>query len=163
MVARTFSSNEDVMPASVVVRYGSSYRPNGGSAEVRLAARHGGKPKTWHSRIYGETSAYRLVAQINEDLVSHGESERALTLMVPIDASLATRQRIPLECALHLAELKDAEEQMADENFRDKLRQGTATPDDAREYIRRSIAARAAAEDAIQEARAWIDAQKGTV
>ncbi len=131
------------------------------SAEVRLAKRYGGRPRTWKGRMTGPDSCYLHIARINTDLIENGEADRALTLMVPVDASLGPVSRVELVDALHQAEIKDAAEQLADENFRDKLRRGVATPDDARDYIARSVAARRAAEVAEQAARRWIDEQNG--
>lgn len=135
------------------------HNARGDSVEIRLAHRHGRQPATWHAVIYGPGNAYDTVAKVNRELVEMGQSARALALMIPIDESLAAPVRLCLSEALHKAEIADALEQITDEVFREKIRQGTATVTEAREYIRRSCAARCEAEKAEQAVERWIDEQ----
>lgn len=107
-------------------------------------------------KIYGAHAVNRECARILTADIDAGDTEAATLFLAPIDAACAPRQRLGLMEALHRAEMADCLEQLADETFREKLRQGTATVDDAREFIRRSAIARTAAEVAEREAMEWI-------
>ncbi|MGH7510895.1 MAG: hypothetical protein ACREMZ_15690 [Gemmatimonadales bacterium] len=111
-------------------------------------------------KLYGERSVNRECAKILASDLEAGDTEAAALFLSPIDAACAPRHSLSLHEALHRAELADAAEQVADENFREKLRQGTATVEEAREYLRKSALARAAAEEAERETQAWIDEQE---
>ena len=131
------------------------------SAAVRLHEVYGESPATWENRMYGASSDYQQVARINGVLRDLGQSEKVAELMVPVDASMAPRHSRALEESLNRAEMADAAEQVADENFRGKLRTGTATGEDAREYLRKSAAQRATAEEAEHDVLEWIRKQEG--
>lgn len=110
-------------------------------------------------RLYGDAAVNLQCAAIVGADVRGGDLESALAFVAPIEAALGGAA-IPLFQALHEAELADNAEQYADETFREKLRQGTATADDAREFIRKSAAARHKAEEAERAAQRWINHQE---
>lgn len=110
-------------------------------------------------RLYGDAAVNLQCAAIVGADVRGGDLESALAFVAPIEAALGGAA-IPLFQALHEAELADNAEQYADETFREKLRQGTATADDAREFIRKSAPARHKAEEAERAAQRWINHQE---
>jgi hypothetical protein len=126
----------------------------------RLHQLHGESPTTWENRMSGEVSDYKQVARMNRELIGAGMTEKVAELMAVIDASLSGQTPITLHDALHEAEIADCMEQIADESFRDKLRRGTASVSDAREYVRKSAHARTKAEKAEAETLTWISQQE---
>lgn len=128
------------------------------SPSVRLAqVYHVAKEKT-------ATALYALscqrVAQGNEVYLDAGQMDVVMAHMAEVDASMLPRPAVDLLTALHEAEMADCFEQIPDETFRDKLRRGTATVGDAREYVRKSVVARYKAEQAEQSVLNWIAKQQ---
>lgn len=102
----------------------------------------------------------RLVALGNQVLRESGLTAVVVESMAQIDASLASDDVPPLLDALHEAEMSDCVEQPVDETFRERLRQGKATVAEARDYIRKSAAARYKAEQAERAVAQWIAEQQ---
>lgn len=153
------STRREDMDARIAYRPVPIKKPSLGSAAVRLHEMFGESPATWENRIYGEASVYRRVAQINGALRVLGLVNRLTELMMPVELSLGPEGVVALPEALHLAELADCREQEADESFRYKLSQGTATVAEAESYLRKSAAQCAHADVARREAQRWIAAQ----
>jgi hypothetical protein len=143
------------------VRRGPRYRPPlvGPSRKVRLAEALDCTVAKAEKLVYGPEAVNHQCARVVASDVKAGDLETALAFIAPIEAALGGAP-VPLFQALHEAELADNAEQNADESFREKLRQGTATIDDAKEYIRKSAAARHKAEEAERAAQRWIEHQE---
>lgn len=125
---------------------------------LRIAQELGyAKEKTARDRL---SRPYLQVAKTNLCLRASGHTDKLAELMAVVDASLTDTLPISLYDALHDAEMADCQEQIADESFRDKLRKGAATVDDAREYLKRSAIQRAKAEVAERETLLWIAEQE---
>lgn len=99
------------------------------------------------------------VAEGNDVLLAFGKLDMLVENMACIEASLASRNLPELPVALHEAEMSDCLEQPVDELFRERLRQGKATIAEAKDYIRRSAAARHKAEQAERAVADWIKEQ----
>jgi hypothetical protein len=155
------SSNESRMESKIGTRVLPFKKATVSSACFRLHQLHGESPVTWENRMSGEVSDYKQVARMNRTLIDFGLTEKVAELMAVIDASLAGQLPITLHDALHEAEIADCMEQIADESFRDKLRKGTASVSDAKEYLRKSAVQRTKAEIAERETLTWIKEQEG--
>ncbi len=155
------SRKSDRMGATMRSRRQRSQSHSLASVSVRLSQLYGESPQTWAHRLSGEASWYRGVQKMNGVLRMMGELDRLTELMIPVEMSLGPESALPLEQALHEAELADCREQEVDEVFRHKLHAGTATVADAETYLRASAIQCAKAEGARLAVHQWLDAQRG--
>jgi hypothetical protein len=109
------------------------------SAILRLVDLHGDSPATWETRVSGERSVYRRVAQINAVLREMGLGVKLDELMGPIEASIAARAQPD---AQHREAVTDAEEDLLQEAYR-----VTPCAETARALIHRRSQMRAASLD----------------
>lgn len=131
------------------------------SRRTRIAIALGISTALADKRLYGERAINRECARIITADLDAGDTDAVALFLAPIDAACAARTRTLSLCeALHRAECADAAEQLADETFRERLRQGVATVAEAREYLRKSATARGAAEEAERMVREWITEQE---
>lgn len=111
--------------------------------------------------MYGREAANVTCAAIVRADVEAGDLESAVAYITVIEAELAGAP-LPLAVALHRAELADNQEQIAEEELRHAIQEGTATVEQAREYIRKSALARRTAEQAEQSVQRWIDEREAS-
>ena len=124
---------------------------------LRLAQELGyAKPKTARDNL---RKPYRQVAISNRVLLDAGKPELVNDLMREIDASFGPPVVPPLLEAMHAEMLADSLEDLSQEEFRDKLRRGDATVQDAREFLRRSVEARTRAAELERATMEWIREQ----
>ncbi len=135
-----------------------SVRPLTASAVAyRLHQQFGESAQTWEQRLSGD---FKRLALMIGTMRAMGADDLLTERMMPVELALGPTGNVPLADALHLAEVADCVEQIADEGFRFKLSQGTATIADAREYLRKSAAQCARAEVARREVNEWISQQE---
>jgi len=131
----------------------------GNSRKVRVARDLNVSTAKADKLIYGVGAANLICARVVASDVKAGDIESAAAFAAVIEVALAGAP-LPLLRALHEAELADAAEQTADEEFRHAIQEGTATIEQAREYIRKSAVARRKAEQAEQSVAEWIRKQE---
>lgn len=152
------SPRESRIPTNVYPGGTPFQRPRPALPSCRLAQVYGVAKEKTATALY--TLSCRRVAQGNEVYLDAGRDDVVMAHMAEVDASMLPRPAVDLMTALHEAELADCWEQISDERFREKLRRGTATVEDAREYMRKSACARYKAEQAEQSVISWIAQQK---
>lgn len=106
---RSMRANLRIVPPSIK-------SPPGLKAYSRLGRKWGCKDETAKDRIYGERGCYQMTADANEAFLAEGLTERVMTLMSPIDASLFTELPSFEEC-LHQHNHADAAEDLAQAEF----------------------------------------------
>lgn len=154
------SARRSGMAGRMPYRTAGREKATAASAALRLHQMFGESAATWENRMYGAGSVYRRVAQINGALRVLGLLDKLTELMMPVELSLGPEGVLPLPEALHAAEIADTEEQLADESFRFKLAQGTATVADADVYLKKSALQCARAEVARREVERWKASQR---
>jgi len=135
-------------------------RPTLSSACYRLSQLYGESAHKWESRMSGPESDFARVARMIGVLRGLGMNDAVTERMVQIEHALASRVIPPLFEALSEEQLADCFEDLSEEPFREKLRKGTATVEDAQTYVKRSAAARYKAELAEVAVTQWIAEQK---
>jgi hypothetical protein len=127
------------------------------SVSYRLHQQFGESPQTWEQRL---SQDFKRMALMIGTMRAMGAEDLLTEKMMPVELALGPTGNVPLPDALHLAEVADCVEQMADETFRFKLVQGTATVADGKEYLRKSALQCARAEVARRELAEWITEQE---
>lgn len=155
---RTASVSKARMVATIATRLPYLPRTSSALASVRLAQVYAVARARTALDLYRRS--VERVCRGNEVFLAFGMPEFVLEQMAVIEASLGGSRRIPLHEALHEAELADAAEQVPDETFRYRLSQGTATVEEAKDWLRKTAAQCVKAEVAMREVQDWIRAKE---
>jgi hypothetical protein len=148
------------MPYSIGTKREPGKRETIASVCYRLSRMYGEATSTWESRVYGENSVYRLAAKINRELIAAGLTEKVAELLAPIDASLMGEAVPPLHEAIVREQQGDRSEDGCQDAFLLALSEGAVPVAEAKEYVKRSAAARFRAEQCEAAVSLWVQAQE---